>query len=142
MTLHSPLELAIELAVNAHKGQVDKGGNPYILHPLSVMNRVDNMEEKIVAVLHDIVEDTSVTLKDLTTNGLDKVIIEAIDCLTRRKGETYMTYIDRAKKNELAKAVKLADLEENMDLARIKHPTEQDYSRLKRYEKSYKRLKA
>lgn len=134
------LEKAIILASENHKGQKDKGGNPYILLPLAVMNRVHAIDEKIVAALHDVVEDTDITFDDLRHVGFFENIISAIDSLTRRNNETYMEFIIRCNDNSLAKTVKIADIEENMDLSRIPNPTEQDYSRLKRYDKALKLL--
>ncbi|MFP3728100.1 GTP pyrophosphokinase [Priestia filamentosa] len=127
------LEKAIELAVHYHGGQTDKGGNPYILHPLAVMTRVKSIEEKIVAVLHDIVEDTPLTFDGLRDAGFPDVIIEAVDALTKRAKESYNRYIWRVKNNSLACAVKLADLSENMDLSRIPFPQEKDFLRIEKY---------
>jgi len=127
------LEKAIELATTHHRGQVDKGGNAYILHPLAVMMRVKTTEEKIVAVLHDIIEDTPVTLDELRQHLFPEHIILAIDTLTKRKKESYDKYIWRIKNNPIALVVKLADLEENLDLTRIPSPTEKDLERVKKY---------
>ena len=92
-TSNEQLEIAIELALKYHKGQMDKGGNPYILHPLKVMNDVDRMESKIVAVLHDIIEDTECTVDILREFGIDEDAIESINTLTRKEGMSYMEYI-------------------------------------------------
>jgi len=127
------LEKAIELATTHHKGQVDKGGHAYILHPLAVMMRVNTIEEKIVAVLHDIIEDTPVTLHELRKHSFPEHIIEAIDILTKRKKESYDKYIWRIKNNPLALVVKLADIEENLNLKRIPSPTKKDLERIKKY---------
>jgi (p)ppGpp synthase/HD superfamily hydrolase len=136
------LEKAIILATKAHEGQVDKGGNPYILHPLAVMLRVKSIDEKIVAILHDVIEDTPITLDMLASERFEKEILIALDCLTRRKSETYEQFIERITSNQLATLVKLADLQENMDLDRIPNPSEKDRSRLTRYKKAYQQLRS
>lgn len=128
------LERAISLAADAHAGQVDKAGQPYILHPLRVMLRVDTDEERIAAVLHDIVEDTPITLEHLAQEGFSDAILKAVEALTKLPGENRLEAAARAAENEIACAVKLADNTENMDLSRIANPTEMDYARLKEYE--------
>lgn len=130
------IEKALKIALNAHEGQKDKGGNPYILHPIAVMNNVETIEEKIVAILHDVVEDTDITLEDLKIDNFSTEVIEAIDNLTRKYDESYNNFIKRCKENELSRKVKIADIKENMDLTRIPTPKEQDFKRLKKYEKA------
>ena len=127
------LERAIEIAANAHAGQVDKAGESYILHPLRVMLRVTSSEERMAAVLHDVVEDTSVTLQGLVAEGFPSDVISAIEALTKRPGESRMQAAERAAANAIARQVKLADNAENMDLSRISNPTERDYARLEEY---------
>lgn len=127
------LEKAIKLAVTAHEGQKDKGDNPYILHPLRVMLSLETEEEKIVGVLHDVIEDTWVTKDFLSEMGFSVRIITAIEMLTRNNDETYAEFITRCATDELAKKVKLADIADNKDLTRIQEPTDQDLNRLKRY---------
>lgn len=134
------IEIAISIGLKAHKGQVDKGGNPYILHPLAVMNRVETIEEKIVAVLHDVVEDTEVTIDQLRETGFSEEILEAINLLTRAKEDSYEEFIDKTLKNRIARNVKIADIKENMKLSRIQDPSEQDYMRLEKYKKALERL--
>lgn len=112
------LTMAIDIAVKAHRGQVDKNKEPYILHPLAVMGMMDTHEEKIVAVLHDVIEDTNVTIMDLTFKGFGGNIMSAIEAITKRDTETYFEYIHRVKKNPLATKVKLADLKHNSLLER------------------------
>ncbi|WAM53714.1 HD domain-containing protein [Vreelandella venusta] len=129
----STLEKAIEISAKAHSGQTDKSGTPYILHPLKVMMRVDGIEEKIVAVLHDIVEDTDITLSVLNEEGFSDAIVNAVDALTKRVGETRMDAAKRAAENPIALIVKLADNAENMDLSRIEKPTSRDYERQEEY---------
>jgi (p)ppGpp synthase/HD superfamily hydrolase len=134
------IELAISIALEAHKGQLDKGGSPYILHPLAVMNRVETIEEKIVAVLHDVIEDTEVTIEQLREMGFSEEILKAIGLLTRSKEESYEQFIEKTTTNRIARNVKIADIQENMNLSRIKNPTEQDYNRLEKYRKAMERL--
>ncbi|MGE7824142.1 GTP pyrophosphokinase [Paenibacillus sp. NPDC093718] len=134
------IEVAISIAFKAHKGQVDKGGNPYILHPLAVMNRVETIEEKIVAVLHEVVEDTEVTIDQLRESGFSKEILEAINLLTRAKEDSYEEFIDKTLKNRIARNVKIADIKENMNLSRIQDPSGQDYMRLEKYKRALERL--
>ena len=134
------LECAIELAIKHHKGQVDKAGQPYILHPLRLMMSVDKNDEKIVAVMHDIVEDTEITLNDLQNEGFTKKVIDAIECVTKKEDEDYDSFIDRISQNSLATKVKLADLEDNMDLSRLSEVTDKDLERLEKYKKAKERL--
>lgn len=134
------LEIAIRVAVNAHCGQVDKGNEPYILHPLRLMHNVDSLEEKIVAVLHDVVEDSNYEFYDLVNASIPEVCIEALKLLTHDKNVSYMDYIKRISTNPLAKAVKLADLKDNSDLSRLKEVTEKDKDRLKKYQSAIEYL--
>lgn len=134
------LELAIEIAVAGHKGHKDKYGEPYMLHPLRVMMKMNTREEKIAAVLHDIIEDTKMTLQDLRQKGFPENIVTAIDCLSKRDGEQYEAYIERVRSNQLALRVKIADLEDNMDLRRIKQMTLKDVDRLSRYRQYWEKL--
>lgn len=127
------LNKAITIAAKAHDGQVDKGGNPYILHPLRVMMNCESEAAKICAVLHDVVEDTNISLADLKSQGFGDEIIAALDCLTKRKGESYDDFISRVLPNELACRVKFADLIDNMDLTRIPNPSEEDEARVQKY---------
>jgi (p)ppGpp synthase/HD superfamily hydrolase len=134
------LECAIELAVKHHMGQSDKAGKPYILHPLRVMMSVDKDDEKIVAVMHDIVEDTDITLDDLRNEGFSKQVISAIDCVTKRDREDYDSFIERISRNPLAIQVKLADINDNMDLSRLSNVTEKDLERVEKYKKAKEQL--
>lgn len=110
---------AIRIAVDAHGIQLDKAGMPYILHPLHVMNNVDEIDAKIVAVLHDVVEDTAQTLEGLRYYGFSAEVIDAIDAITKRKGESYDDYLTRVKANPLALRVKLADIAHNSSPKRL-----------------------
>ena len=134
------LEKAAKLAEKAHQGQVDKGGQPYILHPGRVMEQCETETEKIVALLHDVMEDTPYTLEDLRQEGFSEEVLEALLCLTHREGEPYMAYIERVCENPLAARVKYADLQDNMDLRRIPEPTERDFARLEKYKGAKARI--
>jgi hypothetical protein len=142
----STLENAIALAVEKHRGQVDKAGAPYILHPLRVMLAVSSEHERMAAVLHDVVEDCGVTLDDLRERGFPEAVVEAVEALTKRPDEhgpdRYFSFVERAGQDEIARVVKLADIEDNMDLSRIDAPTEDDLVRVERYRKARKLLEA
>ena len=135
------LEKAIRLAVDAHSGQLDKAGMPYILHPLRMMVRMQTPEEMMVAVLHDVVEDTRWTLETLRREGFSEVVIEGVDHMTRREGESYDAFVERAARHPLALRVKIADLEDNMDVRRLGPLTDKDRTRLARYQKAWHRLR-
>jgi (p)ppGpp synthase/HD superfamily hydrolase len=130
------LEKAIAIAVQAHGGQFDKSGAPYILHPLRVMFGVSSETERIVAVLHDVVEDSDWTLEQLRAEGFSEPVLAALDCVTKRENEDYFDFIARIKVNQLAITVKISDLHDNMNLARIPDPTEKDLQRLEKYKKA------
>ncbi|MFW1953368.1 guanosine-3',5'-bis(diphosphate) 3'-pyrophosphohydrolase [Acinetobacter beijerinckii] len=129
------LEIAIAFAAKHHAGQVDKANAPYILHPLRVMLNVPTIDHKIIAVLHDILEDTETTSSDLRNLGFQSHIIEAIESLTKHDGETRIEAAKRTVQNSLARVVKLADINDNMDLSRIQSPTVKDFERLKEYQR-------
>lgn len=131
----STLERAIAIAAEGHAGQVDKAGQPYILHPIRVMLRVSGESERIAAILHDVVEDTPVTLDQLLEEGFSKEVVDAVDALTKRPGENRIDAAHRAAANPIARVVKLADNAENMDLSRISNPTQKDYDRLEEYKR-------
>lgn len=139
----NPLEAAIALAVEAHRGQSDKSGQPYILHPLRVMFRCATDLERTVAVLHDVIEDTDRTPDDLRRLGFSEEVLAALDCVTNRDGETYEAFVERAASNPVALRVKLADLEDNMDLRRLGDEalSEKATARLNRYIKAWHRLR-
>ena len=124
---------AMALATEAHKGQYDKSGVSYILHPLRIMHQMHTETEQIVGVLHDIIEDTPITLQELQEEGYSHEIIDALDHLTRRENESYDGFIMRCRENPMALKVKIADLEDNMDIRRLDKVTEGDLDRLNRY---------
>ena len=132
----STLEKAITIAANAHAGQIDKAGAHYILHPLRVMLKLDTVKERIVAVLHDVIEDTAVSFEDLANEGFSPEILEALHSVTRMPDEEYEEFVRRAGENPIGRRVKLADLEDNCDLSRIDTPTERDFARIEKYRKA------
>lgn len=136
------LEAAIKIVVEAHSGQLDKAGQPYVLHPLRVMLSLSDEKDRIVGVLHDVIEDTSITYDYLIANGFEgqREILEALKSVTRKEDETYEEFIERVALNPIGKIVKLADLQDNMNLSRIPNPTTKDFERLKKYEKAKEML--
>lgn len=135
--MENPIDKALQIACQAHAGQVDKAGQPYILHPIRLALNFKHETLQIIALLHDVVEDSDVSLQHLSEIGFDEEIIKAIDALTKRDDEKYEDFIDRVSKNSLATQVKLSDLKDNMDVTRLKHLNEKDFERLQRYQKAY-----
>jgi (p)ppGpp synthase/HD superfamily hydrolase len=137
------LELAILIAVIAHMGQLDRAGRPYILHPFRVMMAVSTDEERMVAALHDVVEDNPKwSIARLDGHGFSASVLAAVDAMTRRPGENYRDYISRVGSNDIATSVKLADLHDNSDINRIgpEKMTEADWSLMKRYGRAATKL--
>lgn len=129
---------AFLIACKAHKGQKDRGGKPYIFHPLNVAIHSKGKDAKIVALMHDVVEDSDMSLCDI--KGFSKNIMDALDVMTHRKYVKYMTYIEVISENPLAKKVKMKDLEHNMQIRRIKNPTYEDFERVRKYIDAYEYL--
>ena len=127
---------AYEIANKAHLGQVDKVGEDYIKHPEKVASFVKTDEEKAVAYLHDVIEDTELTLEDLYKYGFSEEVLKAADVITKKKGQDYQTYLNFVKENKLARVVKLADLRHNSDLTRLINITEKDIERKEKYQKA------
>jgi (p)ppGpp synthase/HD superfamily hydrolase len=134
------LEKAIEIALKAHKGQRDKAGEPYIGHLLRVMHAGKTEDEKICGVLHDLIEDTDWTFDELRKQGFEEHITDALQCLTKQRGESYDQFLERVLSNRLAVKVKINDLTDNMDIKRLKTLTDRDLERLNKYLKAYRRL--
>ena len=130
------LELALSIATKAHRGQFDKVGIDYIEHPIYVASQVDSEEEKAVALLHDVIEDSSVTADELLNAGLPETVVTAVQILSKKKGQAYQTYLKTVKSNPLARAVKLADLKHNSDLSRLETITDKDLEGLEKYKKT------
>ena len=146
LRLNALLGRAIAIAATAHQHQVDKAKSPYILHPLRLMMRGQTRLEQIVGVLHDVVEDSDWTLAQLAEEGFPAAVVAALDCLTRRREESYEQFIDRivdgSAQDPLAAQVKLYDLEDNMALTRLQQLTTQDWERLQRYHQARQRVLA
>jgi (p)ppGpp synthase/HD superfamily hydrolase len=141
----STLERAIAIAAKAHEGQVDKSGAPYILHPLRVMLRLSTTDERITAVLHDVIEDCGVSLESLRAEGFSEAVIAAIDAVTKRPEEEddgYQAFVLRAASNAIGRRVKLADLEDNTNLSRIPNPADKDRQRAAKYQRALAAIRA
>lgn len=134
--------LALSIATDAHRGQKDKGGADYITHPIRVANGCVTNEEKIVALLHDVLEDTDINEEYLIKMGFPGFIIDAIKSVTRKRGEHYEDFIERCSLDAIGIKVKLEDLRDNMDVSRLKNLNEKDFERLKKYHKAYWYLKS
>lgn len=136
------LERAIAIAATAHAGQFDKTGAPYILHPLRMMMRLESNEERIVAILHDVVEDTDWTFDALAAEGFSQNVLAALECVTKRDGEDYEAFVQRSLQNGTARQVKRMDLEDNMNILRLATVTDKDLERLRKYHRAWLKLKA
>ena len=134
------LEKAIQIAIEAHQGQTDKAGAPYLLHLIRVMNTGQTEDERICGILHDLVEDTPWTFAALRREGFSEEVIRALVCVTKQPNEPYTHFIERIKKNSLATKVKLNDLRDNMDITRLTFITEEDTQRLNKYLTAYHSL--
>ena len=137
------LQRAIEIALEAHKGALDKGGNPYILHPLRLMLQMDSEEEMIVAILHDVVEDSEKWSFDkLQAEGFSKKIINSLRSITKEnENEDYEKFIDRSIRDKIGRKVKIADISDNLDISRLKEVTDKDILRINKYKKALEKLK-
>lgn len=133
-------EKALHIARKAHNGQTDKAGKPYILHPIRVAQRCNTDTERIVALLHDVIEDTEITPNNLYSAGFSKTIVDAVLSVTRREYESYFKFIERCSLNPIGRIVKIHDLEDNMDITRLDSLTESDLKRLNKYLKAYRYL--
>ena len=133
-------EKALHIAQKAHNGQTDKAGKPYILHPIRVAQRCNTDTERIVALLHDVIEDSEITPNNLYSAGFSKTIVDAVLSVTRREYESYFKFIERCSLNPIGRIVKIHDLEDNMDITRLDSLTESDLKRLNKYLKAYKYL--
>ena len=132
----SMFELALSIAKKAHEEQYDKAGVAYIKHPLFVASLVDTKEEKAVALLHDVLEDSPYTAEELILAGLPETVVTAVQVLTKKKGQDYQQYLELVKSNPIARCVKLADLKHNSDLSRLATITEKDMERFEKYKKA------
>lgn len=137
---HQLIEKALDISLKAHAGQTDKAGAVYVLHPLRIMMQMDSPEEKIIAALHDVLEDSHFTAEFLRQQGFPENILSVLDILSRKPGVKYEDYIQRIKQNPTATKIKIADLKDNMDISRLKDITEKDLKRLKKYQSAFKIL--
>lgn len=139
---NSSLEQALLVALQAHQGQVDKGGAPYILHPIRLCINGKSDDERLVGLLHDVLEDSDITFERIDAE-FGSTIAEAVAAMTKREGEDYPAFIARCARNPLARAVKLLDLADNMDTSRLPAPlTEKDQERLRKYSEAEAQLRA
>jgi (p)ppGpp synthase/HD superfamily hydrolase len=127
------IKTALEIAIKVHEGQLDKGGNPYIGHPIFVANKMQTTNEIVVALLHDVCEDSEVTFDNLEKSGFSSEIVSAIKAITKIKGEKYGDYLERVKHNKIASLVKIEDMKHNSDLSRLKSLSEEDLKRKEKY---------
>ena len=134
------INIALSIAKKAHAGQVDKAGIDYIQHPLYVASQVKTEQEKAVALLHDVLEDSDITAADLLAYGLSNEVVAAVQTLTKKKGQSYQDYLEKVKSNDLARVVKLADLKHNSDLSRLKSVSDTDRERVKKYKNAIRYL--
>lgn len=131
---------AMDICYSAHKNQLDKGGMPYVFHPYRIAEQMQTEDEVTVALLHDVVEDSNITIEDLRSKKFPLDVILAVSVLTREQGAPYFEYIAKLNKNELARKVKIADLKDNMDLSRLDKPTENDKKRVEKYRRALQLL--
>jgi len=129
-------DTVMQFVKKAHANQCDKSRKPYINHLIAVADGVEGETAKIVALLHDIIEDTDCALEDLRARGFSEIIIQAVDCLTKRYGESYNDYLIRVASNETATDVKISDLKHNSDLKRLKYVNEKDIKRKEKYKRA------
>lgn len=137
----SDLQRALEIAVEAHQGQQGKDGSPYVLHPIRLMLSLESNDARIAALLHDVVEDTPVTIDDLRSAGFSETVLEAIGLLTHLDFDDYDEYVEKLSQNSVARQVKLADLTDNMNIKRLPDVREKDLQRLAKYHRVWKKLK-
>ena len=131
---------ALQIAIQAHREQKDKSGREYIMHPIRVAERCKDPRAKIVALLHDTIEDTGVTAEYLHSEGFPDEIINGVLSMTKQEGESYEDFVRRAAKNPIGKEVKIADLEDNMDIRRLQKITEDDVARFRKYLRAWQYL--
>ena len=141
--IYTPMtKKALKLCFEAHKDQIDKSGMPYVFHPFHLAEQMKDEATTIVALLHDVVEDTDITIDDLLNMGFSQEVLEAIALMTHDPDVPYMDYVAQIKTNPIAKAVKLADLKHNSDMTRLDSITPYDKERAKKYKRAIRLLKA
>src|SRR5919112_3442044 len=137
MTDMATVEDAVSIAARAHRGQTDKAGAPYLVHPLRMMLRMETEAAMMAAVLHDVVEDTEWTLERLREAGFSEEVLAAVDCLTHGEGESYQEFVERVRTNPIARQVKIADLEDNMNVRRMNQLGAKALERLEKYHRAW-----
>lgn len=134
------IEKSLTIALRAYAGKIDKAGREYILHPLRLMAKMTTDCERAVALLHDVIEDSDITAADLLAEGIPNEVVEAVLCLTKQAGENYSDFVQRAKQNTIARKVKLADIEDNINVLRLSTLTEKDLARVTKYHAAWQVL--
>lgn len=138
----SLIDTSLAIALRAHTGITDKAGQPYILHPIRIMLKMTTETEIATALLHDVIEDSDITAKDLLAEGIPEDVVEAVLCLTKQTDEIYQDFILRARQNTIARKVKIADIEDNINILRITNLTESDLARIAKYHAAWQVLKS
>lgn len=134
------IEKSLEIALQAYRGQTDKAGKAYILHPLRIMAKMQSEHEMAVALLHDVIEDSDFTAEDLLDNGIPENVVHAVQALTKQPGETYDAFIDRVLLNNLAAKIKMADIEDNIDVLRLTSVSDKDLQRVAKYHQAWHKI--
>jgi len=134
------IEKSLAIALRAHVGAIDKAGRAYILHPLRLMAKMTTDTEMSVALLHDVIEDSDITADELLAEGIPNDVVTAVLCLTKQAGENYQDFVLRAKQNPIARKVKIADIEDNLNVLRITNLTEKDLARIAKYHAAWQLL--
>lgn len=134
------IETSLQIALRAYAGKTDKAGREYILHPLRVMAKMNTDLERSAALLHDVLEDSDLTAGELLAEGIPAEVVEAIQYLSKNEGEEYEDFVARAKRNKIAAKVKLADIEDNIDVLRLSSLNESDFARIKKYHTAWRLL--
>lgn len=134
------IDTALNIALRAHTGVVDKAGQPYVLHPIRIMLKMTTDLEKATALLHDVLEDSDFTADDLLAEGIPEPVVTAVLALTRQTDESYKEFVLRAKQHPIARKVKIADIEDNLNVLRIKELTSRDLARIAKYHKAWQTL--
>ena len=135
------IEKSLYIALRAYADKTDKAGREYILHPLRVMAKMDTEFEMAAALLHDVIEDSDITAEQLLAEGIPAEVVEAVRCLSRKENEDYLDFVARAKQNKIAAKVKIADIEDNLDVLRLASLDERDFARIKKYHSAWRFLK-
>lgn len=134
------IEKSLHIALRAYAGKTDKAGREYIHHPLRVMAKMKTDLEMSAALLHDVIEDSDITAEQLLAEGIPAEVVEAVVCLSRNENEDYQDFVGRTKKNELAAKIKIADIEDNIDVLRLASLDEYDLTRIKKYHSAWQFL--